>query len=93
MNARWDLVRGLVLDFGVLYTGHAWALGPDGTQVTLPTSWRLNTRLAAQRYFNRSGVFGQLFAGVNNLTDALNVPQLGLPDAGRTWRIGLSLSR
>ena len=93
VNARWDLVRGLVLDFGVLYTGHAWALGPDGTQVTLPTSWRLNTRLAAQRYFNRSGVFGQLFAGVNNLTDALNVPQLGLPDAGRTWRIGLSLSR
>jgi iron complex outermembrane receptor protein len=93
MTSRWEVTRGIVLDTGLLYTGRAWSQDLDNALVALPTSWRFNARLAFQRFFAGSGVFAQLFGGVNNITDALHLPQLGLPDAGRTWRVGASLSR
>ncbi|MDA0875447.1 MAG: TonB-dependent receptor, partial [Bacteroidetes bacterium] len=93
VQTQWTLRRGVVLDTGVLHTGRAWGRDASDVLVALPSSWRINARLALQRYFTDAETFGQLFAGVNNLTDALHLPQLGLPDAGRTWRVGLSLSR
>jgi hypothetical protein len=68
-------------------------LATDNSLVVLPAAWRFGARLTTQRYFADSGLFLQTYAGVDNVFDALHVPQLGLPDAGRTVRFGMSLAR
>ena len=93
VSSRIEPRRGLVVDADLIYTGAAYGLAQDNSQVRLPTTWRINLRVAAQRFFSASGLFAQVYAGVNNLTDELHLSQLGLPEAGRTWRFGLSVSR
>jgi len=93
LASRFGPFRGISLDVTGVHTGRAYGLAPDNALRALPSSWRVNVRLAAQRFFADSGLFLQMYAGVDNLTDALQLPQLGLPDAGRTARIGMSLSR
>lgn len=93
VQTRIDLRRGLSVDLSSVYTGKAYGLGPDNTLVDLPTSLRMNARLAVQRFFAESGVFLQVYGGVDNITDELHVAQLGIPSAGRTARVGVSLSR
>ncbi len=93
LRSRIELRRGFHLDVSGIYTGKAYGLGPDNALVDLPTSLRLNARLSTQRFFSDSGVFLQVYGGVDNMTDELHVSQLGIPSAGRTARIGMSLSR
>lgn len=85
--------RGISVDITGIYTGKAYGLGVDNSLESLPTSLRLNFRASVSRYFSDAGLFGQLYAGVDNATDQLHLSQLGLPSEGRTARIGLSLSR
>lgn len=84
-NARVDL-RG-----EVIYTGKAYDIDDDGALVRLPDATSLNFR----GFFELAEWRGhriQLTASVDNATDALIVPQLGLPAAGRLYRIGLRLN-
>ena len=85
--------RGVSLDATGIYTGRAFGLAPNNSLVSLPTAWRVNVRLAAQRFFADSGLFLQTYVGADNVFDALLLPQLGLPDAGRALRFGVSLAR
>lgn len=93
LTSKIDLPKSLVLYADGVYTGKAYGLGTDNSQVALPTSMRLNLRVSADHYFSGSNIFAQAFVGVNNVTDELHLPQLGLPDAGRSLRFGLNLSR
>ncbi len=90
---RFGPIRGVSLDATGIYTGRAFGLAQDNSLVSLPTAWRLNVRLAAQRFFADSGLFLQTYLGADNVFDALLLPQLGLPDAGRSLRFGVSLAR
>ncbi|MCH8275913.1 MAG: TonB-dependent receptor [Bacteroidetes bacterium] len=87
-STRW----GASARVSAVYTGRAYALTTRNTQVKLPTSLILNLRLALRKYIRENGLFAELYAGVNNLSDRLTLPQLGLPGAGREYRVGLSLS-
>lgn len=93
LQTRIDLRRGVSADITGVYTGRAYGMGPDNQLVDLPTSIRINARLALQRFFSQRGVFLQVYGGVDNITDDLHVSQLGIPSAGRTARVGLSVSR
>ncbi|TDI76380.1 MAG: hypothetical protein E2O84_02940 [Bacteroidetes bacterium] len=74
------------------YTGLAYSLAPDNTQISLPTSLVLNLRMSLRRYFRTSLLFVEFYAGVNNVGDVLALPQAGLPAPGREWLVGLSTS-
>ncbi|WP_420455495.1 TonB-dependent receptor plug domain-containing protein [Rubrivirga sp.] len=70
----------------VLATGPAVSLGPDGL-IDLPASVVLAGRLGYRWAVGR-GLLGA-FARVDNATDALVLPQAGLPAPGREVRVGV----
>ena len=73
------------------YTGSAYDIADDGSVVTLPDATVLNFRgfLRVARWWGRDV---QLTASVDNATDALVLPQLGLPAPGRLYRVGIRLN-
>lgn len=76
-----------------VYTGRAYSLDETNTFVALPTSLVLNTRLAYRLIFNQPRFLSaELFMRVNNITDEVVMPQLGLPAPGRELQAGVSLS-
>ncbi|MCZ6704890.1 MAG: TonB-dependent receptor [Bacteroidetes bacterium] len=72
--------------------GRAYGQDLNNDQVALPPSSELNLRAAIRRYFHVGGIFIELYAGLNNVTDEVVSPQLGLPGIGREMRAGASLS-
>jgi iron complex outermembrane recepter protein len=74
------------------YTGRAYSLSPDNSQITLPTALVVNIRGAVRHTLNSSLVFLEAYAGVNNVADTVVLPQAGLPAAGREWRLGLNVT-
>ncbi len=76
--------------FQTVFTGRAYGLDEDNVFQPLPTSLVFNARLA---YLFIQGRFAtELFARVNNATDEVTLPQLGLPGPGREFRAGLDVS-
>ena len=73
------------------YTGRAYSLDDNNQFVPLPTSLVLNLRAAYR--FGLSGERSlELYLRVDNATDELVVPQLGLPEAGRAAQGGVKAS-
>ena len=68
--------------------GPAVDLAPDGSAARLPPATEINLRFALPVVSFAGGRQLSLTAAADNLTDALIVPQLGLPLPGRTLRIG-----
>lgn len=85
-------VPAVVLLAESVYTGRAYGREEDNTLSTLPTALQLNTRVSYRRYVRTMGLFAEVFARVDNLTDEVVLPQLGLPAPGREMRLGLNLS-
>lgn len=75
-----------------VYTGRAYGMGPENDLTPLPTSLAFNARVAYRFFLPGDRLFGEFFLRVDNLTDTLVMPQLGLPGPGREFRGGLSLS-
>jgi iron complex outermembrane receptor protein len=71
--------------------GPAVDLGPDGEELDLPAATELN--LAAAVVVANPAALGRIevTGAVDNLTDAVILPQAGLPAPGRTVRVGLRL--
>ncbi|MBT6424290.1 MAG: TonB-dependent receptor [Bacteroidetes Order II. Incertae sedis bacterium] len=92
LNAEVSLIPNLKVQTGLVYTGVAYGLAEDNSQVRLPTSTVMGARLSTNRYFSSSGMFLELYAGVDNITNAVQLPQLGLPAPGRSARFGINLS-
>ncbi len=76
-----------------VYTGRAYSLDETNTFVALPTSLSVNARMAYRLRINTPRLLAaEVFARVNNLTDEVVMPQLGLPAPGREIQAGLNLS-
>ena len=73
-----------------VFTGRAYGLDDDNVFVPLPTSLVLNARLSY--LFIRGRFATEVFARVNNATDDLTLPQLGLPGPGREFHVGLEVA-
>lgn len=64
----------------------------DGTVVELPASTALDMRLFRRLSGNDAGEW-RVYVAVDNLTDGVELPQLGLPMPGRTMSAGVSFFR
>ena len=78
--------RGWTVAAELLATGPAVSPGPGG-EVRLPSSVLVGGRVG-YRWALRRGLLGA-FARVDNATDAVYLPQAGLPAPGREVRLGL----
>ena len=87
----WQPNASIDLRAEVLYTGEAYDIADDGTLTDLPDATSVNLRgfYKLARWRDRDI---QVTASVDNLTDALILPQLGLPAGGRLYRIGIRLN-
>jgi iron complex outermembrane receptor protein len=82
----WDLY------FEIRQLGTALDEDEDGSVVELPTSTELNLRLFKTLHHGTSGRW-RAYAGVENASDEIVLPQLGLPQPGRTVSLGASFER
>lgn len=80
---------GLQPTFEISHTGVAYS-PVDNKFVELPAYTLLNLRLA-YRFFSGS-LSGQVFARINNITDATPLNQIGLPGPGREIQGGVKIS-
>lgn len=87
----WQASDRVDLRAEVQYTGSAYDLADDGSPVRLPDATVLNLRgfLRVGQWWGRDV---HLTASVDNATDALVLPQLGLPAPGRLYRVGIRLN-
>jgi iron complex outermembrane recepter protein len=83
---EWDLF------FEVRHLGHALDEDEDGAVVRLPASTSVNFRLFRTVHRDDAGQW-RVYAGVDNLSDDVVLPQLGLPRPGRTASLGISFER
>ncbi|ARA92162.1 hypothetical protein AWN76_002560 [Rhodothermaceae bacterium RA] len=85
--------RGLSWLFQATGTGRAYGRAEDNRLVALPSSLVLDARVGYRVQLGQPAVvIGELFARVDNLTDATVLPQLGLPSSGREVSVGLDLT-
>lgn len=73
-----------------IVTGRAHGLSDDNTLISLPSSTVINARIGY--LFIRGRFATEVFARVNNATDDVTLPQLGLPGPGRDVQAGLEVS-
>lgn len=88
LEYRWS---GAVARAEVRRIGEAVDLSPNGGETNLPASTELNVRGSWPILRPGRGERLELTVSIDNLTDAVVLPQLGLPSPGRTLRIGLRL--
>jgi iron complex outermembrane receptor protein len=86
-NERWDLR----LEFD--HVGEARDEGANGDAVALPASTQANLRAFYALPGGEAGAKHLLYLSIDNATDELVLPQLGLPSPGRTVRVGFRVSR
>ena len=88
-SATWTTASGFGATAEGMYTGRAWSLSESNGFVALPTSLALALRVSQRVPLGGSTL--RVFGRVDNVTDALVVPQLGLPAPGRSFTTGLSV--
>ena len=87
----WQASQRVDLRAEVLHTSAAHDLADDGSIARLPAANCLNLR----GFFHIDTWAGRnvhLTASIDNLTDELVLPQLGLPAPGRSYRLGLRVN-
>jgi iron complex outermembrane recepter protein len=84
----WAPARAVDMRAEIRRIGPAVDLAPDGSEARLPAATEINLRIAVPVVRLARGPQLSLTAAADNITDALIVPQLGLPLPGRTLRIG-----
>ncbi len=73
------------------HTGHAFDENEDGSVARLDGSTEFNAKFYIPLKETGLGVW-QFYGALNNITDALILPQLGLPEAGRSFKVGIRFS-
>ncbi|HYE96442.1 MAG TPA: TonB-dependent receptor, partial [Rubricoccaceae bacterium] len=92
LAAAYDAGRGPAALLEVVYTGRAYSLGNGNALVPLNPSLVLNARAAYRLRPSRMREASvEVFARVDNATDAVVTPQLGLPAPGRTAHVGVKV--
>jgi iron complex outermembrane receptor protein len=91
VNVSYSSPIGIVPSAEIVYTGTAFSPGDDGALVELAASSVVNLRLS-YRLTPWNATVAEIFLRLNNATDALAQPQLGLPEHGRELIAGLKLA-
>ncbi len=87
----WQATTRLDMRAEVFHTGSAFDFADDGSVVTLPSSNSLNLR----GFYSVGEWHGHtllLTAAIDNATDELVLPQLGLPSPGRSYHLGIRIN-
>jgi outer membrane receptor protein involved in Fe transport len=74
--------------FEAEYLGVAQDEDENGNVVDLPTSWFVDMRLFRTIHAQAGGRW-RAYAGLDNALDDVVLPQLGLPQPGRTFKLGV----
>jgi len=90
LAANYETPGGSSLRAEMSHLGNAFDENEDGTLAQLGTSTEFNVKFYVPVKRTDYGVW-QIYGSVNNITDTTILPQLGLPDAGRTFRLGIRL--
>lgn len=78
--------------FEAQYMGVAKDEDENGNVIDLPTSWHIDVRLFKTLDVRANGRW-RAYAGVDNATNEVVLPQLGLPQPGRTYAAGVVFER
>ncbi len=89
VEARYQLGTRTTFGLNVVYRGAAKSEADNGEFLDLSPAAAINLSARHTLFGAQNGSNVELFAQVDNLTDEFIEPQLGLPDAGRTWKLGL----
>ena len=89
-NVNYRLGVGISVVLESSYSGQAYGLGEENDLIALPNSLVMNSRVAWLILYGEYSA--ELFARVNNLTDEVVLPQLGLPGPGRALHAGLQVT-
>lgn len=93
LTSGYQLSGGFSVMLQGVYTGRAFSPDEENILQPLPTSLVLNARAAYRLTRVRRRVLSaELFARINNLTDEVVLPQLGLPAAGRELVGGVNVA-
>lgn len=91
LNLGYDFPFGLLLDAEAQYTGKAYSPSNEGFDELAP-SVILNSRIAYRWIKPLKAIqLLELFARMDNITDAVALPQQGLPSPGRELRGGVKI--
>lgn len=88
---NYDHGNGMHATIEARHRGGAWSFTDEDVFEPLPASTVVNLRLRA-RPFQSGGPGWDVFLHADNLGDAEELPQLGLPAPGRSLRAGISLA-
>ncbi|MBL4839057.1 MAG: TonB-dependent receptor [Kordiimonadaceae bacterium] len=91
LAGNFKFTNGSNLRLEVNYTGPAYDENEGGSTVKLRASTELNVKFYVPLKRTKLGEW-QLYSTLDNLTNALVLPQLGLPSEGRTFKVGLRLT-
>jgi len=92
IEARYDFPFGLTPAVEIVHTGRAYSPG-DTSWAPLDASTTINLRLAYRLFSSLTSNFSaQFYVRVDNVTDAVVLPQLGLPGPGREIRGGVKVT-
>ena len=86
----WRAASNLDIRAELSHVGRAYDLGNDGVDIHLPSSTSLGLR-GVMKVGQTHGRDIHLTAAVDNLTDALILPQSGLPAPGRSFHVGMRI--
>lgn len=89
LAATYNPGRGLNTTLEGVYTGVAYSPTDDGF-ARLDPALVLNARIGSRS--DLWGTTGEIILRVDNITDAVVLPQLGLPGPGREFKIGLKIA-
>ncbi len=93
ITAGYDFPFGLRPELEFVQTGTAYTLNSDNVFVQLPSSSVLNARVAYRLLLPLTNNFAsQVFIRVNNITNQVVLPQLGLPAPGREIQGGIKVT-
>ena len=86
----WQATSRLDVRVDISYIGQAFDIAQDGAESRLPASTSLGLKgIVSIGRINDHDMF--ITAAVDNLTDALILPQLGLPAPGRSYHVGIRI--
>lgn len=89
LNVRYQLGAWTTLGLSVVHRGAAKSEVADGEFLDLSAATTVDLSARHRLSIAPGGSNIELFAQLDNLTDAFLEPQLGLPDPGRTLKLGL----
>ncbi len=87
--AKYQVGAQTTFGLSVVYRGTAKSENDAGLFLDLSAATQVNMLLSHKINLARSGFDMELFARLDNLTDTFVEPQLGLPSAGRSFKLGL----